>query len=67
MNGYGVLTIITPAVKIILAILTRQVILSLILGILVSFTVINDPNFLLGIQGTISGRERERLFFNQPL
>ncbi|MDE9500354.1 sodium:proton antiporter, partial [Xenorhabdus bovienii] len=36
-------------------IFTRQVILSLLLGILVGFTVINDHNFILGIQGTIEG------------
>ncbi|MDX7998565.1 sodium:proton antiporter [Xenorhabdus sp. Reich] len=55
MNDYGVWAIITPVVTIILAIFTRQVILSLLLGILVGFTVINDHNFILGIQGTIEG------------
>lgn len=55
MNDYGIWTIITPVVTIILAIFTRQVILSLLLGILVGFTVINNHNVILGIQGTIEG------------
>ncbi|BET98362.1 Na+/H+ antiporter NhaC family protein [Xenorhabdus taiwanensis] len=55
MNDYGIWTIITPVVTIILAIFTRQVILSLLLGILVGFTVINDHHIILGIQGTIEG------------
>ncbi|MEQ1976688.1 Na+/H+ antiporter NhaC family protein [Xenorhabdus sp. SGI240] len=55
MNDYGIWTIITPVVTIILAIFTRQVILSLLLGILVGFTVINDHNIILGIQGTSEG------------
>ncbi|MDC9597061.1 Na+/H+ antiporter NhaC family protein [Xenorhabdus anantnagensis] len=55
MNDYGIWTIITPVVTIILAIFTRQVILSLLLGILVGFTVINDHHVILGIQGTIEG------------
>ncbi len=44
-----------PIVTIILAILTRQVMLSLMLGIFVGFTVINDHNLLLGVQGTVDG------------
>ncbi|MBD2795887.1 sodium:proton antiporter [Xenorhabdus sp. 18] len=55
MNDYGIWTIITPVVTIILAIFTRQVILSLLLGILVGFTVIHDHNVILGIQGTVEG------------
>ncbi|KLU15510.1 MULTISPECIES: Na+/H+ antiporter NhaC family protein [Xenorhabdus] len=55
MNDYGIWTIITPVVTIILAIFTRQVILSLLLGILVGFTVINDHNIISGIQGTSEG------------
>ncbi len=42
-------------VTILLAIFTRQVILSLLLGILVGFTVIYDHNILLGINGTLDG------------
>ncbi|WPA93740.1 Na+/H+ antiporter NhaC family protein [Providencia zhijiangensis] len=55
MHDYGIWTIITPIVTILLAILTRQVMLSLMLGILVGFTVINDHNVLLGIRGTVDG------------
>lgn len=55
MQDYGIWTIITPIVTIILAILTRQVMLSLMLGILVGFTVIHDHNLLLGIKGTVDG------------
>ncbi|HHR5881175.1 TPA: Na+/H+ antiporter NhaC family protein [Providencia alcalifaciens] len=55
MHDYGIWTIITPIVTILLAILTRQVMLSLMLGILVGFTVINDHNILLGIRGTVDG------------
>ncbi|EPL9568189.1 Na+/H+ antiporter NhaC family protein [Providencia rettgeri] len=55
MHDYGIWTIITPIVTIILAILTRQVMLSLMLGILVGFTVINDHNVLLGVKGTVDG------------
>ncbi|ROR58381.1 UNVERIFIED_ORG: transporter (NhaC family) [Providencia alcalifaciens] len=55
MQDYGIWTVITPIVTIILAILTRQVMLSLMLGILVGFTVIHDHNVLLGVQGTVDG------------
>lgn len=55
MNDYGIWTIVTPMVTILLAIFTRQVILSLLLGILVGFTVIYDHNILLGINGTLDG------------
>ena len=55
MHDYGIWTIITPIVTILLAILTRQVMLSLMLGILVGFTVIHDHNILLGIKGTVDG------------
>jgi tetracycline resistance efflux pump len=55
MHDYGVWTIITPLVTICLAIFTRQVILSLLMGIVVGFTVINDHNLLQGISGTLNG------------
>lgn len=55
MADYGIWTIVTPAVTILLAIFTRQVILSLLLGILVGFTVINGHNPLLGINATLDG------------
>lgn len=43
MNDYGIWTIVTPMVTILLAIFTRQVILSLLLGVIVGFTVIYEP------------------------
>lgn len=55
MHDYGVWTIITPLVTICLAIFTRQVILSLLMGIVVGFTVINDHNIIHGISGTLNG------------
>ncbi|MCC8379610.1 Na+/H+ antiporter NhaC family protein [Xenorhabdus sp. PB30.3] len=55
MHDYGIWTIVTPVVTIILAILTRQVMLSLMLGILVGFTVIHDHNIILGIKSTLEG------------
>ena len=55
MQDYGIWTVITPVVTIILAICTRQVILSLLIGILVGFTVIHDHNLLLGIRATLEG------------
>ncbi|CNI31789.1 Malate-2H(+)/Na(+)-lactate antiporter [Yersinia aldovae] len=55
MHDYGVWTIITPLVTICLAIFTRQVILSLLMGIVVGFTVINDHSILQGISGTLNG------------
>lgn len=55
MQDYGIWTVITLVVTIILAICTRQVILSLLIGILVGFTVIHDHNLLLGIRATLEG------------
>ncbi|MEQ4922551.1 Na+/H+ antiporter NhaC family protein [Proteus hauseri] len=55
MADYGIWTIVTPLVTILLAIFTRQVILSLLLGIFVGFTVINDHNILRGVNGTLDG------------
>ncbi|MGP1928934.1 MAG: Na+/H+ antiporter NhaC family protein [Arsenophonus sp. NC-WZS1-MAG3] len=55
MNNYGIWTVITPLITIILAIMTRQVILSLLMGILVGYTIINDHNILSGIKATLIG------------
>lgn len=55
MVDYGIWTIITPLVTIGLAIVTRQVILSLLAGIFVGFTVLNGFNPLLGIESTLDG------------
>lgn len=54
MHDYGVWTIITPLVTILLAIFTRQVILSLLAGIFVGFVVINH-SFSLGVVATVNG------------
>lgn len=54
MHDYGVWTIITPMVTVILAILTRQVILSLLTGIFIGYTVINH-SIIQGIGGTLNG------------
>lgn len=55
MEDYGIWTVITPLVTIGLAIVTRQVILSLLAGALVGTTVIAGFNPLLGIKGTVDG------------
>lgn len=55
MEDYGIWTIITPLVTICLAIMTRQVILSLLAGVFVGFTVINDFNLLIGVVETLEG------------
>lgn len=55
MNDYGIWTVITPLVTIGLAIYTRQVILSLLAGIFVGFTVIANFNPLKGITDTLEG------------
>ena len=55
MEDYGIWTIITPMVTICLAIWTRQVILSLLTGVFVGFTVINGFNPLIGVVETMEG------------
>lgn len=55
MVDYGIWTIITPLVTIGLAIWTRQVILSLLAGIFVGFTVIHGFNPFSGIEATLDG------------
>ncbi|MFA0414957.1 Na+/H+ antiporter NhaC family protein [Vibrio renipiscarius] len=55
MVDYGIWTIITPLVTIGLAIWTRQVILSLLAGIFVGFTVINGFNPFAGVESTLDG------------
>lgn len=54
MHNYGIWTIITPMVTIILAIITRQVILSLLTGIFVGYVVISH-SFIQAIGGTLNG------------
>lgn len=55
MVDYGIWTIITPLVTIGLAIYTRQVILSLLAGIFVGFTVMNGFNPFTGVTTTLDG------------
>ncbi|MCG9390909.1 sodium:proton antiporter [Escherichia coli] len=54
MHDYGIWTVITPLVTIILAIVTRQVILSLLTGIFVGYAVIHN-SIIQGIGGTLNG------------
>ena len=54
MHDYGIWTIITPLVTIILAILTREVILSLLTGIFVGYAVINH-SIIQGVGATLNG------------
>lgn len=54
MHDYGVWTVITPLITIILAILTRQVVLSLLTGIFVGYVVIHD-SLIQGVIGTLNG------------
>lgn len=50
MHDYGVWTVITPLITIILAILTRQVVLSLLTGIFVGYVVIHN-SLIQGLSG----------------
>ncbi|EKR0896842.1 sodium:proton antiporter [Salmonella enterica] len=54
MHDYGVWTVITPLITIILAILTRQVVLSLLTGVFVGYVVIHD-SLIQGVIGTLNG------------
>ena len=53
MTGYGFLSLIPPILAIFLAIRTKQVIFSLLLGITVGLIIINDGNIFLGLLATI--------------
>ena len=55
MIDYGIWTVITPLVTIILAILTRQVMISLLAGVVVGFTVMAGFNPLTGVKDTLAG------------
>lgn len=50
---YGILSLLPPVLAIVLAILTRQVYVSLILGIFLGWLVLNDWNIWLGFYDTI--------------
>ncbi|QIR07775.1 Na+/H+ antiporter NhaC family protein [Salinivibrio costicola] len=49
MTDYGVWTVVTPLVTIVLAVVTRQVILSLLAGAMVGYTVIANFNPFAGV------------------
>ncbi|MBU0639783.1 MAG: sodium:solute symporter [Planctomycetes bacterium] len=48
MDDYGIWSLLPPVLAIVLAILTRQVLVSLLVGIWVGYTVVHDGNPLLG-------------------
>lgn len=52
---YGILSLLPPVLAIVLAIFTRQVYVSLILGIFMGWWIINDGNLWLGFLDTIQG------------
>ncbi len=52
---YGLLSLAPPLVAIVLAIATRQVFISLLVGIFLGYLIIFDFNPLLGFLGTIEG------------
>lgn len=55
MHDFGIWSILTPLLTICLAIITRQVILSLLMGIFLGFTVLHGFNIFAGIKGTLDG------------
>lgn len=63
MNDFGILSILPPLLAIILALRTKQVYISLVVGIWLGWLIINDWNFL---QGTIATLEGFVDVFNSP-
>jgi len=55
MDNYGFLSILPPILAIILALKTKQVYISLVLGIWLGWLIISDWNFLDGTIATIDG------------
>lgn len=55
MSDFGFLSILPPIIAIILAIRTKQVIISLLVGLLLGYTIIEDGNVFLGLTATIEG------------
>ncbi len=53
--SYGFLSLLPPIIAIVLAIATRQVFISLLVGIFLGFLIINNWNPLLGFFDTIEG------------
>ncbi len=55
MEGYGFWSLIPPVVAILLAILTKQVFISLLFGIFLGYVIIADGNPLLGFLQSVEG------------
>lgn len=55
MQDYGIWAVLTPLLTIFLAILTRQVILSLLTGSVFGFIILHDFHVLGGIKATLDG------------
>ena len=55
MEGYGFLTLIPPIIAISLAIMTRQVVISLLIGIFSGWLIIGNFNILSGLILSIEG------------
>jgi tetracycline resistance efflux pump len=55
MNDYGVLSVLPPLLAIILALRTRQVYISLVLGIWLGWLIISDWNPVRGTLATVEG------------
>lgn len=55
MQDYGIWTVLTPLLTILLAIFTRQVILSLLSGAVFGFIVLHDFKVMEGIRATLDG------------
>lgn len=55
MDGFGLLSVLPPLLAIVLALLTRQVYISLVAGIWLGWLVINDFNLLQGTIATLEG------------
>lgn len=55
MEGYGFWSLVPPVVAILLAILTKQVFISLLFGIFLGYVIIADGNPLLGFFQSVDG------------
>jgi Na+/H+ antiporter NhaC len=55
MDNFGLLSVLPPLVAIVLALLTRQVYISLVAGIWLGWMIYSDWNFLQGIIATMEG------------
>ena len=55
MNDFGLLSVLPPLLAIVLALLTRQVYISLVVGIWLGWLIISDWNILQGSIATLEG------------